>query len=276
MSADLESILSGQGASMPEPAPAEVIQDTPAEPAAAAPQEQEHEPAEEHGMVPAAALKAEREKRKRYTEALEEITRKFEKSEQDRTASQQAIEQRLAQMASAFRPQAPAQPPAPPPDIYEAPDRFVQHVVAPVINPINERMNLYAREIAEIRHSPEAVKEAEAEFNRLASAGQLDPAIYQKIQSSHNPYAEAVAWYKQTKTLAEIGPDPDAYKAKLRDALKAEILAELQSQQPSPAASAAPAVLPSNFATGRNAGSRSGPAWSGPAPISDILGSRKK
>ncbi len=38
-----------------------------------------------------------------------------------------------------------------------------------------------------------------------------------------------------------------------------------------PASTVQPSVMPSNFAAARNVGVRSGPAWSGPAPIKDIF-----
>ena len=57
--------------------------------------------------------------------------------------------------------------------------------------------------------------------------------------------------------------------------VEAEILAKhgiTQGEQQ--AAPAARAVMPSNLAGARNVSARSGPAWSGPAPISDIFNRR--
>jgi hypothetical protein len=43
---------------------------------------------------------------------------------------------------------------------------------------------------------------------------------HQRIMASDHPYGELVAWHKRQSVLREIGEDPEAYKAKLRDELK--------------------------------------------------------
>ena len=70
--------------------------------------------------------------------------------------------------------------------------------------------------------------------------------------------------------MAEIGSDPAAYKAKLAEEIRSQLMAEFQQGQ-QPAAQRAAPVMPSNFATGRNVGARSGPAWSGPPSLDDIF-----
>ncbi|WP_457797626.1 hypothetical protein [Methylocystis sp. S23] len=69
--------------------------------------------------------------------------------------------------------------------------------------------------------------------------------------------------------MSEIGSDPASYREKL----KAELLAELQNEGQKTQQAQKPA-MPSNFATGRNVGSRSGPAWSGPPSFEDIFDRR--
>jgi hypothetical protein len=104
-------------------------------------------------------------------------------------------------------------------------------------------------------------------------------AVYDRVMSSPSPYLALVDWHKRQVAAAEIGDDPAAYREKL----KAEILAELQSDvssrapaQQQPAAARTPAAMPSNFATGRNVGARSGPSWSGPQPLKEIFDFRDK
>ena len=119
------------------------------------------------------------------------------------------------------------------------------------------------------------MKEAEAAFNAAAVSGQLDPETYRRIQASPNPFAAAVQWHQHTQTMAEIGSDPAAYKAKLAEEIRAQVMAELQQGQQQPGAARPAPVTPSNFATGRNVGSRAGPAYAGPSPIDEILGNRR-
>jgi hypothetical protein len=85
-----------------------------------------------------------------------------------------------------------------------------------------------------------------------------------------------VQWHKQRSVLQEIGPDPEAYKQKIR----AEYLEELRTGRvmDEPRAETPrerPAtVMPSNLSGARSVGSRTGPTWSGPSSIRDILASR--
>ena len=123
--------------------------------------------------------------------------------------------------------------------------------------------------LAEEKHGADAVKEA---YQALAAEMQSNPssqAEYQAIMQARHPYGALVDWHKKRQVASEIGNDPAAYREKL----KAELLAEMQAQQPEPVQSATP-VMPSNLAGARNVGSRSGPAWSGPQPLTDIFDRR--
>jgi hypothetical protein len=117
-------------------------------------------------------------------------------------------------------------------------------------------------------YGADKVKEAEEAFVQAVQSRTLEVADYHKVVNSPNRYAAAVEWHKRQTALKEIGDDPASYKERL----KAELLAELQQGQP-PANNAAAAVpvMPSNLATARNVGSRSGPAWGGPTPLNDIF-----
>jgi hypothetical protein len=100
----------------------------------------------------------------------------------------------------------------------------------------------------------------------------MDPANQQALQQakqSNDPWGDGVKAYKRSQAMAEIGEDPQAYrervKAEIREQLEAEMSA--QSQPSTPAQS-----RPSNFSAARNAGKRSGPTWSGPASLDNLLG----
>jgi hypothetical protein len=269
----LESILSGER----EPAPVSEATTTPVatpEPIQEQPQGQT-EPAsnddpqtDERGMVPVAALQAERQKAKRYTEQVAEFQKKLE----DQNAQ---WEQRFSQIMTAVVPSRPAPNPEPAPDIWDDPNAFVRTQAMEMVSPLQQQMLAMAREVAEVRFRPEVVKAAEEAFNRAAATGQIDPDIHRRINSSPNPFAAAVQWHQHTTTMSEIGSDPAAYKAKLAEEIRAQVMAELQQGNTTQPVNTPAPVMPGNFATGRNVGARSGPAWSGPSKLEDILGPRR-
>lgn len=265
----LDSILSGEGAPASEPQAA-----APATPETTQEQPQgQPEPAsndepqtDERGMVPVAALQAERQKAKRYTEQVAEFQQKLEQQNAQ-------WEQRFSQMMSAVMPKQAQPEHAPPPDIWDDPNAFVRSQAMEMVTPLRQQMLAMARQVAEIQFQPDAVKAAEEAFNRAAATGQIDPDVHRRINSSPNPFAAAVQWHQHVTTMSEIGSDPAAYKAKLEQELRDKVLAEIQEGQPRAGNAPAP-VMPSNFAAARNVGNRSGPAWSGPTPLQDIF-SRK-
>lgn len=269
MSTELENILSGQGAVAPAPETrTEPQPEQTAEPQANAEPASEGEPqTDERGMVPVAALQAERQKAKRYTEQVAEFQTKLEQQNAQ-------WEQRFNQIFAQLQPK-PAQPEEEQaPDIWTDPDAYLQRGVQQAVSPVMTQLKAMQRGMAEIQFKPEVVAEAESAFNTAAAKGELPKEFIQQVNSSPNPWAAAVQWHQQQTAMAEIGSDPAAWKAQQREALKAEIMAELQQGQQPGAQRAAP-VMPGNFATGRNVGSRTGPAYSGPPNLDDILGMRR-
>lgn len=273
MSTELENILSGQGAPAPAPETRNEPQPetTTEQPQAATEPSSEGEPqTDDRGMVPVAALQAERQKAKRYTEQVAEFQQKLEQQNAQ-------WEQRFSQIFAQIAPK-PAQPePEQALDIWTDPDAYVQHGVQQAVSPVLNQLKAVQRGMAEMmfRDKPGAVDEAERAFNAAVANGSIDPVVHARINGSPNPWAAAVQWHQHTQTMAEIGSDPAAYKTKLRDELKAELMAELQQGQQQPDAQRPAPVVPSNFATGRNVGTRAGPAYAGPSPLDDILGNRR-
>lgn len=262
----LESILSGEGAPASEP------QATPT----ATPETQTEQPqgspdasseddlqADQDGKVSVKAVIAEREKGKRkYTEVVQDVDRRIDEVNRN-------WEQRFSQLQTMLQPKQAQPAPAPAPEIWDDPNAFVRSQAMEMVSPLQQQMLAMARQVAEIQYQPDKVKAAEEAFNRAVAAGQMDPEIHRRINSAPNPFAAAVQWHQHTSTMSEIGSDPAAYKAKLAEEIRAQVMAELQQSNPAPA-QAAP-VMPSNFATARNVGTRTGPAWSGPTPIGDIF-----
>ena len=261
---NLDDILSGRGESAPaqeKPAEVETTQEATTEQAAESTETgaEGTPPADGQTMVPHAALHAEKQKIKRYTEQIASFEQKLNETNQ-------AWERRLNKMLEAInKPQ--QQAPAPPPDFFENPQAATMHAVSPHLERMENVLMANAKLVATIKYDDKQVDEAERAFIRAYEAQTLDPADYQKVVNSPNRYAAAVQWHKRQQVAAEIGDDPVAFREKV----KAELLAELQKNGDQPAQDPPAPVMPSNLATARNVGARAGPAWSGPKPLGDIF-----
>lgn len=177
-------------------------------------------------------------------------------------------------------PKQPPQPAAPPPDPYADPEGYAQHTVREAITPIERAMEEQRHEFSQVmaveKHGQETVTAALQAISQARGTpnGEAD---FQRIMKARLPYQELVTWHKKQTALTRFGDDPDAFEAQLR----AKIMAEIQGAPPAtpaqPGAPAAPApVMPSNLASARNVGTRTGPAWSGPASLTDIFNRGKK
>lgn len=273
MSTPLDSILSGRSEAMPateikttEQAPAIESQETGTQEQATEGQQQEGEGGAVR-TVPHEALHAEKQKVKRYTEEVTNLRQENAHVRQELT--------RIAQLLEQNKPKPEA------PDWWANPDEAfnqqLQRNVHPVLQQhaqqVQATRELVSRRFAEQTHGKEALGAAYAELEQRLQTDPSARTTYQQIMSSDDPWDALGQWHKREKFLAEAGNDPDAYKAKL----KAELLAELQpgdgqqrqQQKPAP-------VLPSNLAGARNVGNRSGPAWGGPQPIGSIFDMKRK
>lgn len=267
--ADLDSILSGEGARASE-APETVTAE--AKPAEAAPQEKTVEQTGQDGeqgqkMVPHEALHAEKQKVKRYTEEVADLRTTI-------AAQNDAMERRFAQLIETVKPK-PAEVAKPKAEIWDDPDGFVSEHIAPVQQAIQTQREQVSQLLAVDKHGVDTVKAAYEAFQAQPETP-ARAAAFAAIQKSVHPYGALVEWHKREQAQAEIA-DPEAFKAKLRDELKAELLAELQggTQQQSQQVQA-DVVMPSDLAGTRNVGARSGPAWSGPASLNDIFDRARK
>lgn len=266
MTTPLDTILSGDRA--PAPSPEEQQQATVTEQAAeqAKPEAQDQSTEGEHEgtkTVPLDALTAERAKSRRYTEEVSSLRQEI--AERDK-----AWERRIAQLMEANRPQQQQEPP----DFFANPEQAMQQFMRPVLQRIEGMSEAMSRQFAVRDHGADTVQQAYSSLEQRMASDPAAQGEYARIMRSGDPWGELVRWHKREQAMAEIGTDPDAYKAKVRE----QLLAELQNgggqqQQAKPSATA----LPSNFAQARNVGARTGPAWAGPAPLADIFDrSRKK
>jgi hypothetical protein len=259
--ADLDEIMSGQG----DTAPRQDVQTQEPAQEPQAPDGATDRPQEEADPVSGLrkALDEERGKRRRYKEELANNTRELAE-----------LRGMISALSQAPRPT--PQPPPPPPDFFEAPDAFVdQRLKAQLeqnVNPIRDTLMFNARLTAEAIHTRDTVLAAQTAFDGAMKAGQLDPRDYQRVMQSPNPFHEAVQWHQRNSVLSEIGTDPQAYREKLRNELRAELEQELGAGQSQPQPSAAqPSTMPTSFAAARSAGPRTAPQWSGPKPLSELM-----
>jgi hypothetical protein len=230
------------------------------------------EPSKDGKQAPIGAIRqAEREKAtKRYTEQVADFDKRL-------AETNAAWERRFETLVQTLGPK-----PEPPQKltadaIFENPSAFVHQEVSGPLSEVRGTLMHQARYLAEIKHTDEAVQAADDAFSKAVATNSIDPAERQRVLSSPNIYDAAVKWHRRQQVQAEIGDDPVAYKAKV----EAEIMAKLQAQQQPDAEAdtvtqqrSAP-VMPSNFATARNVGARSGPAWAGPAPLADIFARKR-
>jgi len=148
----------------------------------------------------------------------------------------------------------------------------VQELVSQQVGAVEAQTRLrMSRMLASQSHGAEKVQAAEDAFKDLA---RTNPVEYQTLVAQFgihdDPIGQVMNWHKRYDMLNKMGDDPDAY---IQAQVQAK-LAELQNM-PDPQTGTAPRaapVMPTDLSQTRNVGSRSGSNWSGPTPLSDVLG----
>lgn len=206
--------------------------------------------------VPLHVLQAQRKDHKERAARLEgelaELRRQFEE---------------VQKRATAPAPQ-PAAPPPQPQWINPAEDPAGYHARVQELM-INERLNI-SEGLAREKHGDEAVEAAVRDFQ---AAMQTDPSLQAKLYAQPQPYSWLMKQVETIRLQREIGTDPAAFRAKIRAEIEAE-MAKSAPQQEQPLSAAPAPVVPRmqpSLATARSAAPRSAPAYSGPAPLSEIL-----
>ncbi len=162
--------------------------------------------------------------------------------------------------------QATQQPkPAPAPDFWEDTPGWQQHfggeVTRTAVQEAVFQSQLNMSEMMTRQANPD-FDEIKAQFLALA---EQNPTLREQALADPHPWNKAYQIAKNHKAMQELGAtDLDTLKAKLRE----ELMAEVQGQQPQMQRPG----LPPTLANERNVGTRAGPAWSGPTPLSDMLG----
>lgn len=271
MDSTLDDVLNGvetpiqKDESRPEEAPVETS-DTEA-PAEGENPEASAEGSDEDGrpMAPVSALTAERRK---YKENLAAVERQMAESNNQ-------WQQRFEQLLQTIKPPEQPKPAEPEPDFWEDPSKFIQTKLEAQqrqfeMQRLQER-DAQSRYMAEKEFGSEKVSSALANIRSLQQANpQVANVLLREFNSDPHPYGKMLDWFDRASKLQTFGNDPSAYEAQLRAKVREEIQAEMQQQGGQQAPSGG-GVMPSNFTTSRNVGSRSGPTWSGPADINDIF-----
>ena len=115
---------------------------------------------------------------------------------------------------------------------------------------------------------------AHAEALDRAARGDQSVAF---LKQSPNPGQALVQWFKAeqaSKRLEEHGGDLDAFEKSIREKVEAEVREKLEAEQAEKVQQQEQErpVMPTGLADARSTGSRTGPKWSGPSPLADILG----
>lgn len=272
-------------------APAQAAEQVPPEPVEPAPEEQvapeaptpEQPEQRRDGMVPRGALDAERAERRDWKEKA--IRAEAERDAERRALEaerkeREALQARYATLEATQRTaQQPATPPEPPKQV-ELPDpsrdpagyaRVVRQIAQHDAMQFAEHQRLNGLQAdLEDEHGKEAVVMA---YQAFQAAAERDPALNAQVRSARNPWKAMWKWASdnspRVKLLAEIGPDPDAWRNQERERLRAEMASSAQqpAQQPAPAVPSTPSL-----AAARSAGPRDTGGYTGPKSLGQIIG----
>lgn len=191
---------------------------TTAETPAATPDKETH--------VPLAALMAERDKRKEAARKAEDLEKRIKELEQATKAE-----------------------PAPMPDFYQNPERYVQEIVGTVEARASDRLYAALEEAERERH-----EDFDDVMQAVMDRAKENPALAQQIMSAKNPAAAAYKLGKKALEFDQLQADPDSYRAKVEAEVRAKIakeqeLAGLKQQQ----ADALAASIPPDLSSERSA-----------------------
>ena len=204
-------------------------------------------------FVPLEELKSEREKRQEAQRSRDDEVRLRVIAEENSRRYQAQIDD----MQRKF--QAVQNPPQPPPDVFLDPEGAFSHLERKFNHQLEQQRLNFSEGRARDKHGDELVTAATQAAQQMGVA--------QHFSKAADPYAALIQWHKSQQSLAEIGPDPEAYKKSLREKMRAEVLEELRTGKVA-------GSTPQRFPGSRVDATASGGAQ-GAQPISDeaMLGS---
>lgn len=169
--------------------------------------------------------------------------------------------QELEQQIASLR-----QPPAPPPSMWEDEQAWQQHFGNQVVAAATQEASFNAR----LDMSEMLVRQQNPDFEdkkgRFLEMMRENPVLQQQALQDPHPWNFAYQYVTKADRVKELGAvDVADLEAKLREKIRAEL-----QQEAVQAVTGAP-TAPPTLSTERSTGARSGPAWSGPTPLSDLL-----
>lgn len=244
----LDSILSD------EPTTAEVVTETVEE-------TQLERPRDEHGRFAAKETGVQAEPQGEEpvppTDQLPPETFKAVKEEREK---RQNLERELEALKNQFQ-QLQQEPPAPPPSLWEDEQGWQQHLQQQVLAQADQLSRINASEMAARAQYPDFQEHFDL-FNQMAAQ---NPQLVQQAMADPHPWAKAYQIAQSHKTMQELGAvSVSDLEAKIREKVMAELQ---QGQTPVP-----PQNLPPSLSGERSIASRGGPQWTGPKPLSELLG----
>lgn len=174
----------------------------------------------------------------------------------------QSLKEQLDALRKEIQNQQPKEPPQPAPDMFGEPEQWQQHYGGQLVSTAVQQAAYQSRlQMSEMLMAEQNEDFADIKPQLVEFVGN-NPTINQAVAESQHPWRTAYQAFKSQQTMQELGAtDLNTLESKLRE----KILAELQEQ-------AVPqAKVPPSLSTKRSVGSRTGPAWTGPKPLEDIL-----
>jgi hypothetical protein len=161
--------------------------------------------------------------------------------------------------------QAPPQPRQPTPEFWDDPQGFMSAEMSRFGETLLQQWE-QRQQIQRIDASEKAVRAKYADYDEayqaFEQAVQANPRLAYELAQSDDPGEFAYSKGKAALAIQSVG-SLDALKAQIRSEIEAELKAAIPQPKP---------VLPSTTAADGSVGGRSGPSWSGPTPLTQILG----
>lgn len=158
--------------------------------------------------------------------------------------------------------QQPKEPPAPPPSMWEDDQAWQQHFGGQVVNQAVQAASYQNKLATSEFYARKNIEGFGDEWEPLNKWLSENPSVAQQAAADYDPWGYAFRAYKNQRTMQELGAtDIDQLKAQIR----AQLEAEMAAQKP-----AVPNIPPS-LSTQRSVSGRTGPAWSGPKPLDELL-----
>lgn len=245
---------------VPETAEApEVEEQVEAEPEeqAEAPEQPESGTGEEEATPPVAEPPKQDEAEGRLAAMLDERDKR--QAAERRAEAAEATTKRLEAQMQAFQAQQ-AQKPAP--DWFDDPQAAAQYHMQPLEKRLDNRFLNMSEHYAAERHGAKVVEEAKQFILQ-------NPHLREQVMRHPSPYEAVVSQYKQHQFLTEVGSDPDAWRASEKERIRAELVAEMQSQQPQQPVK--PAAPPPSLSSAPAGGKPNAAAVATPAHLSRLF-----